>query len=126
MGAFHIRVTDPDTGEVREFFSEHQANDHWRERLARFDPPSKAPAIRPDAIEMWNPVDGKVATSKSAYYKQVREAGCYINDEAPRAEEAKLPDYKPKNIGQDVKRAYEEAEARGFKPKPRENHDRFE
>ncbi len=114
--------TDPWTGERHEFERAEEFIEFMKSRIRILDRDNrKAPAIRPDSIEMWNPVDGKIATSKSRYYKQVREAGCYINDKPPQAEEvtARHAAYKPERVGHSIKEAYEQLEA-GYRPHPPE------
>ena len=63
-----------------------------------------ATAIRPDGIEMWSPVTGKVVTSKSVYYRDVRRAGCEINPEA-RIRDANRPAFRSRGLAQDIRRA---------------------
>lgn len=65
--------------------------------LARSDLPTPQ-LIRDGLDSVWNPVDGKVYDSKSAYYGAVRRAGCEIagNDSSvarahEKAREAKTP-----------------------------------
>lgn len=56
-----------------------------------------------------NPVDGRQYDSKSAYYKAVRAAGCEIAGNDSRITEPQQREYVPQGIGQDLKRAFEQA-----------------
>jgi hypothetical protein len=104
---------DPETGETHVFNTTNDCLAFFRKRCEKYEA-RPAPAIRPDSIEMWNPIDGKIATSKSRYYKQVRQAGCVIDDRRTddvansTAKEPKPPD----NIGRDIKNAYDQLESR--------------
>jgi hypothetical protein len=76
-----------------------------RRRIAAVDGDrGVAPAVRPDAIEIWSPVTGKVVTSKSSYYKDVRRAGCEINPEAG-IREANRPVFNSPGLADDIRRA---------------------
>lgn len=66
-----------------------------------------APNIRTDGMDpIVSMVSGKVHDSKSAYYREVRQAGCEIvgND---RAGFGKRPEYRPQGVAESIKRAIE-------------------
>lgn len=72
-----------------------------------------APNIRPDGMDaIQSQVDGRMYDSKSAYYGSVKRAGCEIvgND---RAGFGPRPEYRPQNVGQDIKRSIEMLRSRG-------------
>jgi hypothetical protein len=75
--------------------------------------PNAAPNIRPDGMDaIQGQADGRMYDSKSAYYRSIRQAGCEIvgNDIGgfgPR------PEYRPRNVGQDIKRTIEQLRSRG-------------
>jgi len=76
---------------------------------ARSDLP--APMIISDHLDyVQNPVNGKTYSSKSKYYKAVREAGCEIlgNEKPSASPKAQLDD--PVS---DIKQAIEQVESRG-------------
>jgi hypothetical protein len=96
---------DPETGKRRVFQTTDDCLAFFRARSAAYEI-RPAPAIRPDAIEMFNPVTGGVATSKSRYYQEVRQAGCEINPEAG-IRETNRPEFKSRGLAEDIKRAIE-------------------
>ena len=86
---------------ANEFYA--QAN----QGKARSDLPM--PHVISDGMDVtWNPANGLLYDSKSAYTQAVKSAGCEIvgNEALPE----KAP-YKPEGIGQDVKTAIEQVEA---------------
>ncbi len=94
---------DPETGEVHVFETTDDCIAFFRKRAAGYET-RRAPAIRPDTIEMWSPVTGKVVTSKSRHYKEVRRAGCEINPEAG-IRETNRPEFKSPGLADDIRRA---------------------
>ena len=70
-------------------------------------PANAAPYVRADGMDpVRSMVSGKMHDSKSAYYAEVRRAGCEIvgNDKAgfgPR------PEYRPEGVGRAIKEAME-------------------
>lgn len=74
---------------------------HFRTRA------NAAPSVRPDGMEpIRSMVSGKMHDSKSAYYAEVRRAGCEIVGD-DRAGFGSRPEYRPQGVGQDIKRAME-------------------
>jgi hypothetical protein len=98
---------DPKTGERHVFQTTDDCLVFFRKRAAAYEV-RPAPAIRPDAIEMFNPVTGGIATSKSRYYRDVRQVGCEINPEAGIGESPNRPEFTSPGLAQDIKRALEE------------------
>jgi hypothetical protein len=100
---------DPDTGERHIFQTTDDCVAFFRRRSAGYDPrvrgDSPAPAIRPDSIEMFNPITGGTATSKSRYYREVRRAGCEINPQAGVREEPNRPEFRSPGLAEEIKRA---------------------
>ena len=78
--------------------------------LARADLPT--PRLIRDGLEdVWNPVNGKIYDSKSAYYRAVREAGCEIagNDSSVmHAHEKTVQTKTPADLKSDLKAAWEQ------------------
>ncbi len=60
--------------------------------------------IRDQLDDMWSPVDGKPQTSKRAYYRQLKAAGCEIHDKAT-VKDANRPDYDTSGLTDDIRRA---------------------
>jgi hypothetical protein len=110
MSAKATEWRDAETGKRHVFQTTDDCLAFFRARSAACDPRIRgyqpAPAIRPDAIEMFNPVTGGVATSKSRYYQEVRQAGCEINPEAG-IRETNRPEFKSRSLAEDIKRAIE-------------------
>jgi hypothetical protein len=72
---------------------------------------SAAPFVRVDGMDaVKSMADGKVYDSKSAYYASVRRAGCEIVGD-DRGGFGPRPEYRPQNIGQDIKRSIEQLRA---------------
>jgi hypothetical protein len=70
-----------------------------------------APFVRADGMDaVKSMADGKVYDSKSAYYASVRRAGCEIVGD-DRGGFGPRPEYRPQNIGQDIKRSIEQLRA---------------
>lgn len=67
--------------------------------------------IRDGLEDVWNPVNGKVYDSKSAYYRAVRDAGCEIagNDSSVMdAHERPVTVSTPGGLQDDLKQAWEQ------------------
>ena len=65
----------------------------------------KAPhVIRDQLDDMVSPLDGKPQTSKRAYYRQVKEAGCEINDTAA-VRETNRPQHDISGLKAEIARA---------------------
>lgn len=60
--------------------------------------------VRDQLDDMWSPIDGKPQTSKRAYYKQVRQAGCEIHDKAT-VKDSNRPEYSTAGLKDDIRRA---------------------
>jgi hypothetical protein len=68
-----------------------------------------APMIISDTMaEIKNPIDGKPYTSKQAYYKTVKEAGCEIMGNDSSLKNPKPPATDPGDVKRDIKRAIDE------------------
>jgi hypothetical protein len=105
-------MTSAVTFRGREFASHEGFMAFMAKRIAAHDADKgTAPAIRPDAIELWSPVTGKVATSKSRYYREVRQAGCEINPQAG-IRETNRPEFRSAGLALDIKRAIETCASR--------------
>lgn len=73
-----------------------------------------APMIIMDGLDpTLNHADGRRYTSKSAYYKAVRAAGCEVVGNDSSLAKAKPKEYVPEGVGQDIKRAIEELKSKG-------------
>jgi hypothetical protein len=78
--------------------------------MARSDLPTPR-LIRDGLNDVWNPVNGKVYDSKSAYYRAVKDAGCEIagNDSSiSRAHEKAVQPKVPTGLKEDLKSAWEQ------------------
>jgi hypothetical protein len=107
--------TDPDTGIRTEWASAEDALAYIQNEIKQHRKEfgiQEAPFVRPDAIEFRSMVDGKMATSKSKYYKDVARAGCYINDKAPRSEEVDPREIKLPKADRDIAAAWTELESK--------------
>ena len=77
--------------------------------LVRGDLPTPR-LVRDGLDDVWNPVNGKVYDSKSAYYAAVKAAGCEIagNDSSiTKAHERKVETTGPEGLKDDLKAAWE-------------------
>lgn len=78
--------------------------------MAQSDLP--APRLIRDGLDgVWNPVNGKVYDSKSAYYRAVKDAGCEIagNDSSiSRAHEKVVQPKVPTGLKDDLKAAWDQ------------------
>jgi hypothetical protein len=63
--------------------------------------------IRDQLDDMRSPIDGKPQTSKRAYYKQIRAAGCEIHDKAT-VKDSNRPEYDTSGLKQEVVRAFKD------------------
>jgi hypothetical protein len=106
---------DPETGTRIEWDSAEEAfayiSNEIKQHRKEFGI-QEAPFVRPDAIEFRSMVDGKMATSKSKYYKDVARAGCYINDKAPKSEEVDRREMKLPKADRDIAAAWTELESK--------------
>jgi hypothetical protein len=85
-----------------EFYAETAA----RKRADGFPTPN----IISDCMDpTQNMVDGRHYTSKSEYQRAVRAAGCEIVGNDPAFKKPKAPEYQPKGVAEDIKRAIEES-----------------
>ena len=66
-----------------------------------------APMVMRDCIEMRSMADGKMYTSKRAYYDSLKRKGCEIVEKAPETEGPNRPKLKLPRVAHDVKRAME-------------------
>lgn len=91
----------------------HDLDEPWPEECIahyRHGRSSDAPNIIRDGIEMKSMVDGKVYTSKNAYYKSLGKNGLYIDDRRTSdmmPEGPNRPKDGPSDVGRDVKRAWD-------------------
>jgi hypothetical protein len=60
--------------------------------------------IRDNLDDMISPLDGKPQTSKRAYYRQLKEAGCEINDTAA-VKDTNRPEYDASGLKAEIARA---------------------
>lgn len=89
----------------------HDLAEPWPVECIRYEA-NAAPNIRPDGMDpIQSMVSGKFHDSKSAYYAEVRRAGCEIVGD-DRAGFGKRPEYVAKGVGQAIKRAIEQLESR--------------
>lgn len=91
----------------------HSTEEPWPEGCFGHWPSASAGAgaarfyVRTDGMDpIQSMVSGKFHDSKSAYYREVRAAGCEIVGE-DRAGFGKRPEYKPQGVAQSIKRAIE-------------------
>jgi hypothetical protein len=71
-----------------------------------------APYIRTDGMDpIRSMVSGRMHDSKSAYYAEVKRAGCEIAGNE-RASFDKRPEYRPQGVGADISRAMDQLRAR--------------
>jgi hypothetical protein len=63
--------------------------------------------IRDHLDDMISPLDGKPQTSKRSYYRQLRQAGCEINDKAS-IKETNRPEHNPSGLKADIAGALRE------------------
>lgn len=88
----------------------HPLEDAWPlDCLGHFgERPALAPFVRPDGMDpIQSMVSGQFFDSRSAYYREVRAAGCEIvgndvNGFGPR------PGYQPGDVAADIKRSIQE------------------
>lgn len=73
------------------------------DQASRSDLPTPQ-VIRDQLDDMWSPIDGTLQTSKRAYYKQVRDAGCEIHDKAT-VKDHNRPDYDTSGLKDEIRRA---------------------
>lgn len=91
----------------------HDLDEPWPDACAahyRHGRSSDAPNIIRDGIEMQSMVDGKIYTSKNAYYKSIDRKGLYIDDRRTGdmiPEGPNSPKDGPSDVGRDVKRAWD-------------------
>jgi len=71
--------------------------------------------IRDNLDDVTNPVDGRTYSSKSAYYRAVRDAGCEIAGNDPAI--MRQPKIADDGAAADVEQAYRDVAA-GYKPEP--------
>lgn len=73
---------------------------------------SDAPYVRPDGMDpLQSMVSGKMHDSKSAYYAEVRRAGCEIVGD-DRAGYGPRYEYRPQGVAQSIKEAIERLSSR--------------
>ena len=73
---------------------------------SRGDRHGQGPMIIRDGLDdMVSPIDGKPQTSKRAYYRQLREAGCEINDRAAAMKDVNRPEYDTAGLKETIARA---------------------
>jgi hypothetical protein len=61
--------------------------------------------------DVWNPVNGQIYDSKSAYYRAVKDAGCEIAGNDPAISRAPAPMDAAPGVEQDIKTAIEQLSA---------------
>lgn len=84
----------------------HDLAQPWPQECIR-ETVNAAPYIRTDGMDpIRSMVSGKLHDSKSAYYREVRQAGCEIVGD-DRAGFGKRPEYRPQGVGESIKRAIE-------------------
>jgi hypothetical protein len=71
-----------------------------------------APMIISDALgEVWNPVNGQVYDSKSAYYRAVKDAGCQIVGNDSSFREPAPPPFEAEGVEQSLSQAIDQLTA---------------
>lgn len=91
----------------------HSVDEPWPEACFAHWPARSAGAqhvsfyVRTDGMDpIQSMVSGKVHDSRSAYYREVRQAGCEIVGD-DRGGFGKRPEYRPEGVAQSIKRAIE-------------------
>lgn len=80
----------------------------WAERAAPARSGLPAPMLIRDGLDyVLNHADGERYTSKRAYEKAVKAAGCEIVGNDPSFRQPKRPEYKSEGLVEDIKRAIE-------------------
>ncbi len=63
------------------------------------------PSVIRDSLDyMWSPIDGTPQTSKRAYYRQLKEAGCEIHDKAT-VKDTNRPEYDASGLKEEIAQA---------------------